>query len=224
MGQKVHPIGLRLGIVANWKSRWFAPKKFRQYLKEDVKIRDYLMRKFASSAVDAVEIERSGTALRLLIKTARPGLIIGRGGTGIEEIRKEVVRLLEKLRGPKEKIDLAIEIQEIRKPEFHAMVMARQMAGELEKRIPFRRVMKQTLDRIMQSKEVEGAKVALAGRLGGAEMSRTEWLAKGKIPLHTLRANIDYAQTEARTTYGAIGIKVWIYKGEVFGEKEKGER
>ncbi|MBI2582894.1 30S ribosomal protein S3, partial [Candidatus Azambacteria bacterium] len=173
---------------------------------------------------DAVEIERSGTALRLLIKTARPGLIIGRGGTGIEEIRKEVVRLLEKLRGPKEKIDLAIEIQEIRKPEFHAMVMARQMAGELEKRIPFRRVMKQTLDRIMQSKEVEGAKVALAGRLGGAEMSRTEWLAKGKIPLHTLRANIDYAQTEARTTYGAIGIKVWIYKGEVFGEKEKGER
>lgn len=216
MGQKVHPIGLRVGIVTNWKSRWFSPKKFRQYLKEDVKIREYLMRKFASSAVDAVEIERSGSAIRLLIRTARPGLIIGRGGTGIEEIRKEVIGLLLKLRGPKEKIDLAIEIQEIRKPELHAMVMARQVVGELEKRIPFRRVMKQALDRIMQSKEVQGAKVALSGRLDGAEMSRTEWLRKGKIPLHTLRANIDYAQTEARTTYGVIGVKVWIYKGEVF--------
>lgn len=214
MGHKVNPKGLRIGITTNWRSRWFGGKEYAKNLKEDLQIRRFVMNRWKSAAISDVEIERSAGTLKLIIKTSRPGVLIGRGGTGIEDIS----RMIKKEYFPGRKIDLKIEAQEIKQFEENASLVSQQIAEQLEKRIPFRRILKSTIEQVMKSKNVKGVKVEMSGRLGGADMSRREWLSKGSIPLHTLRADIDFARGTARTTYGAIGIKIWIYKGKVFNK------
>lgn len=224
MGNKAQPIGLRLGISSDWSSRWFDPRHFRRYLKEDVTIRDYLAKRLRTAEVESVVIERSGKKMTVIIYTGRPGLIIGRGGGGVEELRRHIIDKVKKI-SPLEDInidrDLRLEVQEVRHGESSAAIIAQQVADQLEKRQPFRRVLKRMIEKVSSDQKVQGVKIAVAGRLGGSEMSRREWLASGRLPLHTLRANIDYAQVHAYTTWGAIGVKVWIYKGEVFKEKEQ---
>jgi len=212
MGQKVNPIVFRLGFAQNWKSRWFNKKKYQEFLCEDYIIRDFLTKKIAKAGVDKIEIERSANSINVIISAARPGLIIGRGGSGIEDLKKETKKVLfRKIKTPL-KSDLRLTVEEVRGAEFQAAVLAQGMIEQIEKRIPYRRVLKQTLERVMQGKEVQGAKILIKGRLDGNEIARKEWLHKGKIPLQTLRANIDYAQATAYTTYGTVGVKVWIYK------------
>lgn len=217
MGRKVNPKGLRLGIVTGWGSRWFVKKEYSKNLKEDVQIRAFAMEQWKKAAISAVEIERSANVMRIIIKTARPGVLIGRGGTGIEDISS----LIKKKFYPGKKIDLKIEAQEIRRFEEDASLVAQNVAEMLEKRTPFRRVLKSTLAQVEKNRSVKGVKIEVSGRLDGAEMSRREWLSRGTIPLQTLRANIDFSRYTARTTYGAIGIKVWIHKGEVFDKRSK---
>ena len=215
MGNKVNPTGIRLGITTNWLSRWYGSKKtYRQQLRRDVEIREFVVNKWKAAAIASVEIERNGNAVRLIIHTARPGVLIGRGGTGIEDLTRTIKR---KFFAGK-KIDLKVDVQEVKSPETNAMLVGQQVAEQLEKRLPFRRVLKTMLDQVEANKTVQGVKIEICGRLGGAEMSRREWLSRGKIPLHTLRADIDFALAEARTTYGVIGVKTWIYKGEKFFE------
>ncbi|MBP6929473.1 MAG: 30S ribosomal protein S3 [Candidatus Moranbacteria bacterium] len=217
MGNKVHPTGIRLGITTNWQSRWFGSKKiYREQLRKDVEMRQFIMAKWKAAAIASVVIERSASAIRLMIHTSRPGVLIGRGGTGIEDL----ARVIKKRFFAGKKADLKVEVQEVKNAETNAMLVGQQVAEQLEKRLPFRRILKGMLDQVEANKEVEGVKIEIAGRLGGAEMSRREWLSRGKIPLHTLRADIDFARTEARTTYGVIGVKTWIYKGEKFTKKE----
>lgn len=217
MGNKVNPTGIRLGITTNWLSRWFGSKKtYRQQLRKDIEIRQLIVTKWKAAAIASVQIERSANAVRLIIHTARPGVLIGRGGTGVEDL----TRVIRKKFFPAQKLDLKVEIQEVKNPETNAMLVAQQVAEQLEKRMPFRRILKTMLDQVEANKQVQGVKIEICGRLGGAEMSRREWLSRGKIPLHTLRANIDFALAEARTTYGVIGVKTWIYKGEKFEEAE----
>ncbi len=213
LGQKVHPTGFRTGIIFDWKSRWFNKKEYKNYLKEDSKIRDFLTPKLNKMGLGKIEIERSTNSTKIVIHTSRPGLIIGRGGTGIEQLRAELQKHV--YRG-KVKKELRLEVEEIKQPESNAQVVAQSMAEQLERRLPYRRVIKQTLQRIAQGKNVEGVKIMAKGRLDGSEIARKEWLAKGRIPLQTLRANIDYGTATAYTTYGTVGIKVWIYKGEIF--------
>lgn len=213
MGHKVNPKGLRIGITTPWRSRWFGKKDYVQNLREDIKIRQAIMKKWKKAAIADVEIERSAGVVKLIIKTARPGVLIGRGGTGIEDINK-FVRV--EFFGGKKKPEIKIEIQEIKQFEESASLVAQNVAEQLEKRLPYRRVLKSVLEQIQKNKVVKGAKIEVAGRLGGAEIARREWLAKGTVPLHTLRADIDFARATAKTTYGAIGVKVWLYKGEVF--------
>jgi small subunit ribosomal protein S3 len=215
MGQKVNPVGFRTGQIFDWKSRWFNKKRFRGYLKEDTLIRGFIFSKLNKAGLGRVEIERSMNLLRVIIHTSRPGLIIGRGGTGVEQLKSHLQKFIEKQK-PEAKQELRLEIEEIKQPESCAAIVAQNLAEQLEKRMPYRRAIKQSLQRIMQSKEAQGAKIMVKGRLDGAEIARREWLAKGQIPLQTLRANIDYATATAHTTYGTVGIKVWIYKGEVF--------
>jgi len=215
MSHKVHPLIFRIKNLTNWRSRWFDRKKYRQLLKQDVQLRDFIMKKLSRAGVDKVEIERLANSIRVIIHTARPGLVIGRGGAGLEELRAELKKIIFKDQ-PKTKIEVKLEVEEIRKPESHAAVVAASMAEQIERRLPHRRVLKQTLSKIMANKEIQGAKVLVKGRLGGAEIARTEWLKDGKIPLQTLRSNIDYAQATAYTTYGTVGVKVWIYKGQTF--------
>ncbi|MEK9151044.1 MAG: 30S ribosomal protein S3 [Patescibacteria group bacterium] len=218
MGNKVNPTGIRLGITTNWQSRWFGSKKtYRQQLRKDVEIRALIMSKWKAAAIASVGIERSANAVRLIIHTARPGVLIGRGGTGVEDL----TRAIKKTFFVGKKVDLKVDVQEVKSPETNAMLVGQQVAEQLEKRLPFRRVLKTMLDQVEANKTVEGVKIEICGRLGGAEMSRREWLSRGKIPLHTLRADIDFACYEARTTYGVIGVKTWIYKGEKFAEKEQ---
>jgi small subunit ribosomal protein S3 len=212
MGQKVNPKGFRLGITSTWKSRWFGKKEYPQQLREDIEVRQMIEKKLRSAAIGSVEIERSSNVVRIIIKTAKPGIIIGRGGSGIEDLRKAVREKFFKTR----KIDLKVEVEEIKNSEENAMVVAQNIAEQLEKRLPFRRVMKSVIDQAMEGRKIKGIKVEVAGRLGGAEIARREWLSKGTLPLHTLRADIDYAKTVARTTYGVIGVKVWVYRGEKF--------
>jgi len=212
MGQKVNPKGFRLGITSTWKSRWFGKKEYPQQLREDIEVRQMIEKKLRSAAIGSVEIERSSNVVRIIIKTAKPGIIIGRGGSGIEDLRKAVKEKFFKTR----KIDLKVEVEEIKNSEENAMVVAQNIAEQLEKRLPFRRVMKSVIDQAMEGRKIKGIKVEVAGRLGGAEIARREWLSKGTLPLHTLRADIDYAKTIARTTYGVIGVKVWVYRGEKF--------
>ena len=207
MGQKVNPHGLRIGIIKDWDTKWYAnDKNFSEFLIEDVKIRDYIKKKLYISGISRIEIERAANKVKVNIHTAKPGLVIGKGGTGIEELRKDLEKLTNK--------NILINITEIKVPELSAQLVAENIASQLEKRISFRRAMKQAMSRAMKL-GAKGIKTSVSGRLGGAEIARTEHYHEGTIPLQTLRADIDYGFAEADTTYGKIGVKVWIYKGEV---------
>lgn len=211
MGQKVNPKGFRVGVIRDWDTRWYANKKdYRHFLYEDYQVRKYVKSKLYASGISKIEIERAGGRLKLNIFTAKPGIVIGRGGQEVEVLRQN----LEKMTGKK----VSVNITEVKRPELDAQLVAENVAQSLERRIAFRRAMKQTVTRTMRM-GAEGIKIMCAGRLGGAEIARTEWYAEGKVPLHTLRADIDYGFAEADTAYGKIGIKVWIYKGEVLKQK-----
>ncbi|WP_028308937.1 30S ribosomal protein S3 [Desulfitibacter alkalitolerans] len=212
MGQKVHPKGLRIGIIKDWDAKWYADKNYAELLHEDIKIREYIKKKLFASGISTVEIERAANKVKVSVHTAKPGIVIGKGGAEVENLRKDI----EKISGKQ----VAINIIEIKKPELDAQLVAEGVAQQLEKRVSFRRAMKQAVSRSMKF-GAEGIKIMCAGRLAGAEMARTEWYSEGKVPLHTLRADIDYGFAEANTTYGKIGIKVWIYKGEVLPEAKK---
>jgi len=213
MGQKVHPIGLRLGITRTWDSRWFEKKHYVAWLHEDVAIRRFFDKWQRSAAISRIEIERRSNQARVIINTAKPGIIIGKRGVGIDEIRKN----LEKLTGK----TILVNVMEIKKPELDARLVAQNIVDQLEKRIAFRRAMKQAIMRTMKA-DAKGIKVQVAGRLGGAEIARTEHSADGKVPLHTLRADIDFAHAEALTTFGRTGVKVWIYRGEKLPDQPRG--
>ncbi len=210
MGQKISPTSLRTGINKDWKSRWFSDKKYPQFLKEDVAVRKFLDKKLKNMSVDRTEIERSPDVLSIVISTARPGLVIGRGGTGIEDLKAEIAGLI------KRKTAIRLDVQEFKNPETSARIMAEQMTEQVEKRIPYRRILKQTIAKITANRDVKGVKVCMSGRLDGNEIARTEHLEEGSLPLQTLRANIDFAEATAFTTYGTVGVKVWIYKGLKF--------
>ena len=206
MGQKVNPKGLRVGIIRDWESRWFSDKNYVELLHEDLKLRKFIKKKLFAAGVPKVEIERAANRVKVSVHTAKPGIVIGRGGAEVDNLRKT----LEKMTGKQ----VNVNIVEIKKPELDAQLVAEGVAAQLEKRVSFRRAMKQAVGRTMRLGS-EGIKIMCAGRLGGAEIARTEWYNEGKVPLHTLRADIDYGFAEANTTYGKIGVKVWIYKGEV---------
>ncbi len=210
MGQKVNPIAFRLGINKEWSSKWFSGKDYAKFLEEDAKIRKFIMKEFAKMAIEKVIIERFANKIVISIFSGRPGMIIGRGGAGAEELKDRVKKLINR------KVVVEINIMEVKEPQISAPLVADNIVSQLEKRVAFRRVMKQAIESVMQSNKVKGIKVMISGRLNGAEMSRTETQLQGKIPLHTLRADIDYTLKEAHTTYGIIGVKVWIYKGEIF--------
>lgn len=227
MGQKIKPFSYRLGIINNWNSRWM-PKnaKFKNQLEEDVLIRKIINEKIGLAGVVRIEIERGAdNSYRIFIKAARPGLVIGRGGKGIEELSKAIETQLKKLfkkRGAiNNKFSLSLNVEELKRSEVSAQYIAQSIAWDLEKRLPFRRTIKKYIEHNMQMKDVQGMKIKLSGRLDGAEIARREWLAKGKLPLQTLRANIDYGEATAFNSYGTVGIKVWLYKGEVFEKENK---
>ncbi|NBJ16585.1 MAG: 30S ribosomal protein S3 [Dehalobacter sp. 4CP] len=211
MGQKVNPKGLRIGIIRSWEGRWYADKNYRELLHEDLKIRKFVTDKLQQAGVPKVEIERAANRVKVSVHAAKPGIVIGRGGAEVENLRKA----LETMTGKQ----VAVNIVEIKKPELDAKLVADSVAQQLEKRISFRRAMKQTVGRTMRA-GAQGIKISCSGRLGGAEIARTEWYNEGKVPLHTLRADIDYGFSEANTTYGKIGVKVWIYRGEVLPTKK----
>jgi len=216
LGQKVHPIGFRLGINKTWESRWFAKKNYSDLLHEDIKIRNYIKKRLAHAAVSRVEIERvanKGRKVKINIFTARPGIIIGKKGAEVEGLRHELERITDNK-------EIFINIQEIKRPEVDAQLVAENVAIQLERRVAFRRAMKKAVTTALKFGAL-GIKIACAGRLGGAEMARREWYREGRVPLHTIRADIDYGFAEAFTTYGVIGVKVWIYKGEILSGKEK---
>lgn len=224
MSKVVHPYSHRLGILRDWKSRWFAMgDKYKELLRGDVLIREYLVKRLRGFYVAGIDIERSQKLLRIVVKTSRPGMVIGRSGEGSIKLKQDILAFLRraKIKIPDE---FKIDIEEVHSPEGNAAIMASMVAEGLEKRLPFRRVMKQSLDKIMANREVKGAKIALSGRLGGADMSRKEKLKKGGIPLQTFRADIDFAREKAHLPYGDLGIKVWIYKGEVFADKPKAKK
>ncbi len=210
MGQKVSPISLRLGVHRDWRSRWFSTRQYSSYLKEDIRIRKFLENKLKGMSVHRIEIERSPDVFTIIVNSARPGLIIGRSGTGIEELKKQVSSMI------KRKTSVRVEVQEFKQPELSSAIMAEIMVEQLEKRIPFRRVLKQAITKILANRDVKGVKLAVAGRLNGAAIARTEHMEEGSLPLQTLRALIDYKKATAHTTYGSIGIKVWIYTGMKF--------
>jgi len=216
MGQKVNPKSLRIGITTTWRSRWFGGRDYIKNLKEDVLLRRAVMKKWRGAAIADVEIERSANKVHVIIKTARPGVLIGRGGSGIEDLQ----HFIKSQFFAGQKVDLKVDVQEVKQFEESAALIAQQVAEQLEKRMPFRRALKGMLDQVERNRNVRGVKIEVSGRLNGAEMSRREWLSRGTIPLHTLRADIDFARDTARTTYGAIGIKVWVYKGEIFENKD----
>jgi small subunit ribosomal protein S3 len=206
LGQKVNPIGFRLGVNKTWNSRWFADKKYARLLHEDIRIREFLKKKFYHAGVSKIEIERAAEKAKINIYTARPGIIIGRKGAEIEKLKKELERFMTG--------EAIINILEVRKPEIDAQLVAENIALQLERRVAFRRAMKRAVQTAMKF-GAQGIRVACAGRLGGAEMARREWYREGRVPLHTLRADIDYGLAEARTTYGAIGVQVLIFHGEI---------
>ncbi|KUO49142.1 MAG: 30S ribosomal protein S3 [Desulfitibacter sp. BRH_c19] len=212
MGQKVHPKGLRIGIIKDWDAKWYADKNYVELLHEDIKVREHIKKKLFTAGISTVEIERAANRLKVSVHTAKPGIVIGRGGAEVENLRKEIAKISGK--------QVAVNIVEIKKPELDALLVAEGVAAQLEKRVSFRRAMKQAVSRSMKF-GAEGIKIMCAGRLAGAEMARTEWYSEGKVPLHTLRADIDYGFAEANTTYGKIGVKVWLYKGEVLPKAKK---
>ena len=222
MTHTVHPYSHRLGILRDWKSRWFSPKgQYKTHLRGDVLIREYLEKKLKGFFVADIEIERSAKALRVILSTSRPGMIIGRQGDGAELLRKDIKKLLEKHNLLDTKVDLKLDIKEVKNAEANAAIVAQMVVEGLEKRLQFRRVMKQTLEKVMANRDVLGVRVFLAGRLGGATMSRTEDRKLGRIPLQTLRADVDYSAAKAVMPYGTIGVKVWIYKGDIFEKDAK---
>ncbi len=212
MGQKVHPHGMRIGIIKTWDAKWYAGKDYAKFLHEDIKIRDMIKKKLFTAGVSRVEIERLSSRVKVIVHTAKPGRVTGRGGAGIEQLKAALKKLTGKV--------IDVNIAEIKQAELDATLVAENIASQLEKRIAFRRAMKQSVGRTMRM-GAKGIKVMVGGRLGGAEIARSESYREGSIPLHTLRADIDYGTAEAHTTYGRIGVKVWIYKGEILPEAKK---
>jgi len=212
MGQKVHPTGIRLGIIKDWTSTWYANSKdYADYLHTDIKVREYLRKKLANASVSRIQIERPANNARVIIHTARPGIVIGKKGEDIDRLRFEVSKMMG--------IPAQVSVEEIRKPELDAHLVAESVAQQIERRIMFRRAMKRAVNNTMRLGAL-GVKIHVSGRLNGAEIARSEWYREGRVPLHTLRADIDYGFAESHTTYGVIGIKVWIFKGEIFGHPE----
>lgn len=217
MSKVVHPYSHRLGIIKGWKSRWFGSgQKYRDYLKADVMIREFVINKLKGSYVSVVEIERSQKAVRVIIKSSRPGMIIGRSGEGSEKLRNEINKFMNKNNLNVDGVELKMDIEEVRSPESDANLVAQQVKEALEKRMPFRRVLKQTIEKVMANRNVEGVRIRIGGRLNGADMARVEQLRKGRVPLQTFRADIDFARVRATIPQGDLGVKVWIYRGEVF--------
>ncbi|MFF2444582.1 30S ribosomal protein S3 [Priestia megaterium] len=214
MGQKVNPVGLRVGIIRDWESRWFAGKDYADLLHEDLKVREYIAKRLNDAAVSKVEIERAANRLNVTIHTAKPGMVIGKGGTEVESLRKALNQLTGKR--------VHINILEIKRADLDAKLVAENIARQLENRVSFRRAQKQAIQRSMRA-GAQGIKTMVSGRLGGADIARSEYYSEGTVPLHTLRADIDYAHAEADTTYGKLGVKVWIYRGEVLPTKKKTE-
>ena len=222
MSHTVHPYSHRLGIIRDWKSRWFSTHLgYRSALKADLIIREFLKKELRAFYVGGVDIERNQKVLRVIVKTSRPGMLIGKAGDGVVKLREKILKLLRDNKIALNGQELKVDIEEVRNPESNAAIAGMMIAEALEKRLPFRRVMKQTIEKVMANKEVQGIRIRLGGRLGGAEIARSEELKKGRIPLQTLRADIDFAREEAHMTYGNIGIKVWIYKGEIFKKDQK---
>ena len=212
MGQKVHPTGIRLGIIKDWTSTWYADSgDYADFLHADIKVREYIRKKLANASVSRIQIERPAGNARVIIHTARPGIVIGKKGEDIERLRLEVSNMMG--------VPAHVSVEEIRKPELDAYLVAESVAQQIERRIMFRRAMKRAVTNTMRL-GAQGIKITVSGRLNGAEIARTEWYREGRVPLHTLRADVDYGTAEAETTYGIIGIKVWIFKGEVFGHEQ----
>ncbi len=209
MGQKTHPIGIRLGIIKTWNSKWFARKDYKNFLHEDLSIQKFIKDNLFHAGISKIEIERTGKKIKAAIHTARPGIIIGKKGSEVEKLKKSLEKITDK--------ELSIDIKEVRKPELDAQLVAENIALQLEKRIAFRRAMKKSVASTMRFGAL-GIKVACSGRLAGAEIARDEWYREGRVPLHTFRSDIDYGTAEAKTTYGRIGVKVWIYKGDILRE------
>ena len=212
MGQKVNPHGLRVGVIKDWDSRWYAEKEFADFLVEDHEIREFLKKKLYSAGISKIEIERASDRVKVIIFTAKPGVIIGKGGQDIEKLKADLSKLTDK--------KLVVDIKEVKRPDREAQLVAENIAQQLENRVSFRRAMKSTMGRTLKAGAL-GIKTAVSGRLGGADIARTEFYSEGTIPLQTLRADIDYGFAEADTTYGKLGVKVWIYKGEVLPKKAK---
>ena len=216
MSHRVHPKSFRIKGTEDWNVRGFYGKKMVQFLEEDCLIKDFLTKKLVEASVANIEIEHSANKLNIIIETARPGIIIGRGGGGVESLKQMVEKKIFEIRKDNAKREIKIEIREVKNPWISAPLVAQWAAQQVEKRVPFRQVLKRSIERVMENKEVKGIRIELNGRLNGVEIARKEWLRQGRLPRNTIRADIDYNQTEAHCTYGAIGVKVWIYKGDKF--------
>jgi len=210
MGQKVHPLGFRLGYIKTWNSKWYEEKNYAKWLHEDIRIKEFVRKKLAQAGISRVEVERAANKAKVTIYTARPGIVIGKRGAGVDTLRKDIQKLTEN--------EVFLNIQEVRKAEIDAQLVSENVATQLEKRVAFRRAMKKAIATSMKF-GAKGIRIACSGRLGGAEMARYEWYREGRVPLHTLRADIEYGFAEARTTYGKIGVKCWIFKGEVLPDR-----
>jgi small subunit ribosomal protein S3 len=222
MSHTVHPYSHRLGIIRDWKSRWFGTgKKYRDYLKADTLIREFLFKQLETMHVGAIEIERNQKTLRIIVKTSRPGLVVGRNGEHATKLRANLDKFMRKHDIKDESVELRLDVEEIRSAESDARLVALMIKESLEKRMPFRRVMKQTVEKVMANRDVEGVRIRIGGRLNGADMARTEEIKKGRIPLQTFRADIDFARVRASIPQGDLGIKVWVYRGEIFDNDKK---
>lgn len=211
MGQKINPHGMRVGVIKDWHSRWYSDKNFADQLLEDYKVRKHIKNKLYTAGISSIEIEKAANRVRITINTAKPGMVIGKGGSGVEQLKDELEDMIDK--------KITINVVEVKNPDIDAQLIAENIANQLERRISFRRAMKQSISRAMKS-GAEGIKTMVSGRLGGSEIARTEWYHEGTIPLQTIRADIDYGFAEAYTTYGKIGVKVWVYKGQVLPVKD----
>ncbi len=218
MGKAIHPLNLRLGYVKNWKSRWFSIKQMKNFLEQDILLRKYLTDRLKNAGIESIEIERFPGNINIIIKVGRPGMLIGRGGTGVESLKNDIEKFLRKL---KSNDIVRVQIEEVKNVDISATLVAQSIARSIEKRMPYRSVFKKTIEKVMSHKEVLGIKLAISGRIGGAEIARREHMSAGKLPLNTLRADVDYGETRAETTYGTLGIKVWIYKGDIFNNNIK---
>lgn len=220
MSHTVHPFSHRLGIIRDWKSRWFGDnKKFRDYLKADTLVREYLTKKLMDMYVGSIEMERSDKMYRIIIKTSRPGFIVGRNGDGAVTLRNDLIKFMKKNKIFSDKVELKVDVEEIRSAESDARIVALMIRDALQKRMPFRRVMKQMVEKVMANRDVKGVRIRVGGRLNGADMARTEEMKRGQVPLQTFRADIDFARVKAAIAQGDLGIKVWIYRGEIFDNK-----